>query len=459
MSVFYAILLAMVILFFRVVFRKLTRSNHAATPLMGWMVGLSFFLILPLAILVLNGGYELPVHYGVFGRWGKVDLSDPVYLYPFLVIWTSLMLTAAAVYVFTPKANWSSRFSRDWRLSMPRLRMVILVCTGIALTDWTVSIILMGGIQNYFLLHWYTRYRDALEWGGHLFVLYQHIAIAIQIVLTGATALLTVATIQRQNRSYGLLLLAFVILILNMIMTGNRIYIAMFMLYIITVLIVNRRYRLILMLGLVAPVIFIFFSAWAHIRGGLGDLSATIANYVDSKASDDNMVMSTLIDATEGANVMLLLHIIRDFGSQYDLLLGETYTKAITFVIPRSIYPDKPESFTVITAKLYMPESETSLSSTTLGEMYANFGIFAVLLLPMITVAILLISRAITTRLHRHALLSATLFLIFTWMARSVFSDNFIIILLSIAIIWGLRFEKGLLCSAADRQVFPPSLR
>ena len=155
---------------------------------------------------------------------------------------------------------------------------------------------------------------------------------------------------------------------------------------------------------------------------------------------------------------MLLLNIIKDFGSKYDLLLGSTYGKAITFMIPRSIYPDKTDNFTITTARLYEPGANTSFSSTALGEMYANFGLLSVPLLPIYTLALLFISRLVCIHLNRHALLSATLFLLFAWMSRSVFADNFVAILFCFALIWSFRFEKGLLYPAINSKLLRPTV-
>jgi len=33
------------------------------TPLMGWLAGLGYFILIPLTLLVLNGGYTMPAFY------------------------------------------------------------------------------------------------------------------------------------------------------------------------------------------------------------------------------------------------------------------------------------------------------------------------------------------------------------------------------------------------------------
>ena len=92
-----------------------------------------------------------------------------------------------------------------WRVALPKLRAVILVCSAIVLANWMFRIVMMGGIQSYFLLHWYTRFGEAIEQWGTLFVLFQHATGALQIILTAATALLIDAVLKKHIRKYGIL--------------------------------------------------------------------------------------------------------------------------------------------------------------------------------------------------------------------------------------------------------------
>jgi hypothetical protein len=444
MTIIYGMMMSVVIALFVLVFKKTMRWHEVPTPFMGWLVGISFFLILPLCILILNGGYKMPASYGVLGRWGEVDLSDSSYIYPFLVIWLSLVLTACTLLIVLPKRRRTAELVPCYAISLPKLRAVILICSVIIMTDWIASVVMVGGIRQYFFHHWYTRFDETIEkWGG-IFVLFQHTTNAIQIIFTALTALYIDAAIKRHTRQYGIMIFALIIVFMNMVMTGNRIYIALLMLYAGSSLLVQRRFLVIFFIGLVLPVLVLFFSAWAHVRGGIGDISSAISNYKYSMEGESNKFMNALVDVTEASNVMLLFHIINDFGTRYDFLYGSTYTRATTFFIPRTIYPDRTKSFTVTLAELYEPEAHTSFSSTMLGEMYANFSILSAFLLPMFTLAILWASGWVMKRLHRHGLLSALLFMIFAWMSRSVFAGNFIAIIFCIVLIRGLRFEKGL---------------
>jgi hypothetical protein len=83
------------------------------------------------------------------------------------------------------------------------------------------------------------------------------------------------------------------------------------------------------------------------------------------------------------------------------------------------------------------------LGGTQLAELYANFGVLTVLLLPAITVLILLLSENLTRNIEKHVLLSAVLFVLFIWYARSSFEDNFVTFVCAQVLMWSLKLERG----------------
>jgi hypothetical protein len=229
-------------------------------------------------------------------------------------------------------------------------------------------------------------------------------------------------------------------MLLQMVMTGNRIFVALYGLSVLVACWIYGRKKIILACLALSPVILLVFSAWGSLRGDLGAFSEKLPAYVEQDLG--NRAMTTAMDATEGASVMQLLHMVNDFGGKFDYLYGLSYTKAVTFVVPRSLYPSKSQNFPVLMAELYEPREETSLSGTQLAELYANFGVFSVLLLPAITVLILLLSEKVTRNIERHALLSAVLFVLCVWYARSSFEDNFATFLMAQLLIWVLRLGR-----------------
>src|SRR5882762_3307481 len=75
MRVIYLFLVAILLLLFWKVIAELRRRDKVLTPILGWIIGLGFFMLAPLTLMVLNGGYEFPFFYGVNETYAKVDLS------------------------------------------------------------------------------------------------------------------------------------------------------------------------------------------------------------------------------------------------------------------------------------------------------------------------------------------------------------------------------------------------
>ena len=164
--------------------------------------------------------------------------------------------------------------------------------------------------------------------------------------------------------------------------------------------------------------------------------------YVD--ADMGNRTATVLMDAIDGIDTVFLFHIINDFGSKYRFLYGASYARALFFMVPRRLYPNKPTGFALQLAEIYEPGETTSFAATQLGELYANFGPASILLLPLLTAGILFFSEWLTQRISKHALTAAVVFLLLIWSARSTLEDNFITFLVATALIQLFRFDRAL---------------
>ena len=152
------------------------------------------------------------------------------------------------------------------------------------------------------------------------------------------------------------------------------------------------------------------------------------------------------MDAFDGMGALLLLNVIHDFPDRFDYLHGITYSRAAVSLIPRKIYPGKPQNFTTVLAEKYLPGVETSVGATAIGEMYANFGVATLVLFPLVTLGILSLSQWIVQRENKHGLLPATLFVLMIWGSRITLEEGFVEFLFVVFLIAILRFEKGLYC-------------
>jgi oligosaccharide repeat unit polymerase len=453
MRVVYIVLLVSLLVVYGKVLINVLKRSAGLTPLLGWMIGLAYFLLAPLLVLTLNGGFEMPAAYRVDNRWAKVDLTNTTFLIPYLVIWVSLVASCLTIDTFLP----SSRQGGDWiySLSRSKLQRTLLICMAIAVAGWALQIWLVGGISAFLVSNWYLRGEDLFQQYGDSYVLVAHITLANQIIFTGAAALYTGCGLRNRdtNRRFTALLIFF--FLLGVVMTGNRIYLATYLLACLTLFWLLGRKKLIFTLLAISPVLVLVFSAWSSVRHNLSEIPDSVNTYAESDYG--NRAVTSLINVTEGNSTMLLLHLINDFGNRYDFLYGLSYSRTLTSFIPRRIYPHKPENFTTFLAKVYQPDATTSYAATAIGEMYCNFGPLTLLLCPLFTFGILSLNRWAVRQEQDHPLLPPMLFVLSVWVARGTLADNFVQFVLAFILLSVLRMEKGLsrASGAGNRALLP----
>lgn len=447
MRAVYFLLLGTLLYSYRKALTRLRGEPFSLTPILGWMVGLGFFLVAPLTFIVLNGGYSIPSFYDANSLYGSVDLSGGTYFIPMLVIWLALMFSFQAIMILKrrPKTN---IVKPELPINELKLKKIILLTFGLAILDYACTIWRLGGLESFLISHWYSRQEDLVTRLGDIYVLYLQVSLANQIVFTAVAALYTARQLQLRRLDLRFSVLIVFALLLQVVMSGNRIFAALYGLSVLASCWIYGRKKMIAALLIISPVVLLFFSAWAYFRHNLSTIVEDVPTYLEGDLGN-RTTTTLLMNATEGTGVMILLHVVNDFGDKFNYLYGLTYTKAITFPLPRRLFPEKPQSFAALLAGLYEPGETTSLSATQFGELYANFGVLSVFLLPLVTVLILLLSEKLMQNIGKYSLLSAVLFLLLIWTARSSFEDNFIVFLFAVLLIKSLRFERGLCLQSA----------
>ncbi|MGH9714422.1 MAG: O-antigen polymerase [Candidatus Acidiferrales bacterium] len=441
MKILYIIFFFLLVGAYASVLAKLKRSFRILTPILGWMVGLGFFVMIPWGLVTLRGNFTYPAVYAQSGVWGGVELSRREFLGSWIFIWLSLMLVCGVVHFCCPAP--AGNHSRDFSFSRCGLERVILILIGFKSLDWIATIWMNGGIEQFLVSHWYFRQDALIHRFGAPYIVYMHASSALYIILTGAAALYTAAGLKRRDTSWKFTSLIVFILVLGMVLNGNRIFFAMYLLaFLMSCWMYDRKKNLAALL-IASPLLIIIFSAWAWVRQDLSTIPESVETHVIN-VDMENRAATTLMDATEGANVLLLMHIIADFGDRYDYLYGSTYSRLFTFFEPRILNSERTESFTVIAANLYEPGVEMSLNSTALGEASANFGVLGIFVLPLFTWLALVFSKRLVETQERNALLCAASFLMLIWFARSTFAENAFTLVGAALLIRILGLEKHL---------------
>ncbi|PYV72794.1 MAG: hypothetical protein DMG97_12775 [Acidobacteria bacterium] len=441
LEIVYIFFLATLFYTYWVALSRLRSRPLPLSPILGWMVGLGYFILAPLTVLVFNGGYSIPDIIGANDRYASVDLTSTTYFLPMTVIWLALLLSFLSVLLFAPLRGQAASEPSPW-LNEQKLKRILLFTSGLSLLDYLFQIRMSGGMESFLVSHWYLRQDELFARFGDPFVLYSRMSLANQIIFASSAALYVGIHLQGRTRNWRFMVLIAFFLITQMVMSGNRIFIALFGLAFLTSCWVYGRKQMMLKLLIISPAVLLVFSVWAYVRHDISDLGEEIASH--AQADVGNRVTTTLIDTTEGSCVMILLHMVNDFGSKFDYLYGVSYTKAITFVLPRRIYPDKPNNFPTLLADLYEPGEITSLGATQLGELYANFGFLSVLLLPVVTVGLMWLSNRPPFGTEKHVLIEAVLFLLLLWSVLASFEDSFITLVFALLLIRCFTFERHL---------------
>jgi hypothetical protein len=447
MKIFYLALLIILLVTYGLALNRVRKSFSVLTPILGWMVGLAYFVLAPLIILTLNGGYKSPVSDDLSSLWGEVNLSNPVFLRPYFVIWLSMISICSVVFLFCPEPN--PKKDRHRVISRRRLEQAILVAMALSVMDWIITIWLAGGFAEFLVSHWYLRNADSAERFGAAFTLYTRVSLCNQIVYTGAAALHTSLALRDHAAHWKFTSLILFFFVLEMVMSGNRIFIALYLLAFLASCWLYGRKKIIATALVVSPIFVLVFSAWSAVRHDVSRIPESVTALAEDP-NEGNGALPSLMHATEGSAVMLLMHMINDFGDRYDHLYGSTYGRLFTFFVPRSIYPSRPADFTNLAATLYEPGQITSLNSTALGEAWANFGLFGIFVLPFFTWLALRYSEWLSAACERHTLLSAVSFVLFIWFARATFAENAITLIGTGLLIWILKFERGLCIQGSD---------
>jgi len=438
---FYLFLLATLLATYWSALRRVKQNSVGLTPLLGWLMGLGFFLLGPLTIVTLHGGYEMPASAGWTEAWTKVDLSNPVFFRAYLVIWLSLMFTCLTAFLFGTAP--ASEGTKNLAVSIPRLERAVRITMVLSIIDWVLLVWLVGGFAEFAISHWYLRNQALSDQLGGSFTVYARLSLANQLLFTGAASLHMNLGLRNRNVRWGFTSLIVLFLLIEMAMSGNRIFIAFYLLAFLTSGWLYGRRRLIGTLLVCSPLLVLIFSVWGAVRHDLSRLPDSVSSeVVDSEVS--SQALSSLMYATEGHSVLLLMHMINDFGGRFAYLHGSTYGRLLTFWLPRSVYPDRPLDFTSQAALCYLPGETTSLCATALGEAYANFGLASLLVLPLITWLVTRYSACITNWAGGDPLLSAVSFVVLIWFARCTFAENVFNLAGAAILIRVLRLKVGL---------------
>ena len=370
---------------------KLFKTFFKLNSTLGWFSGLVFFVCLPFSLVTLNGGVDLA---GWSASWTTIDLSDSKFVFSYFMIWILLIISFLVIIVCLSARKHHLMTNGCLKRVSTKYKKVILLLMGMMLIDWIIRIWSHGGIVPLIISDWYSRGEMLYEEYGHLYVLYNHILTAVNFLFVVLSIYHVSQTIHHRRIFFAtpLFFVIAIFLLLQMIVSGNRIFIASFGVALFTLFIIKKSMRSITISILLIFLLVPFFGMWAVIRGNVTDWSERKEFYHEVVSRDNNQgkYFNIAMDAFEGVGVTLLFNVINDFGEREKYLYGQSYYRIFTFFLPRTIYPEKSSNITTVFAEIYEPGIDTSLVASVIGDMYANFSLFTLIILPFTTFIVVL---------------------------------------------------------------------
>lgn len=397
-------------------FLMISLKKEGLTFKLGICFGVLYFIFIPVFMMVTTGVLLLPVV-----DFGITTLSDVVLQENIRSSWILILFLSVILgYLFFPSISGKGLKSTENSRSdyFVKWQIPLAIYAFLTLFIFIRSGMLEGG-------NWYNNRHDFMNEGG---------ALAVLMVFTlNASKVLFIAVLfnswRKDNHKLTLAALL-VFLLLDMLVSGNRIYafitgsmilLTYFNKYPVTVL----KYS-----AITAPLLFIaayFGTIFRHMRGPLFEEGVPgFKRFKEVLIYAVNHEPPDIYDFLSGISESVNVNVIYDLFNRYtDFLYGSTYLKTILFPIPRSIWQSKPISITSITGEYF---GSVSLVTTFIGEMFMNFSYFGIALLPLFLILTEYFLKVLFKNFHPYTRI--LLFIIGLMIFRMPYSDTILVALL-----------------------------
>src|SRR6185437_10279283 len=201
-----------------------------------------------------------PALYNNQGSFAHIDLYEPALRGPLATLWLSLVLIFGVSLLFADNRipHRSGTAGGDGRLC----RMLYVTCALIA-SDFALNVWLTGGLASFLNSHWYLREAQELQRLGSFAVVLTHLEQAVQAAFTACAMRHAYWQIRSRTVRLGTNLLVAVFLTAQVVMTGNRIFMAVYLSGLTASLWYCHRRRAFALLLATAPLIAVAFSLWS----------------------------------------------------------------------------------------------------------------------------------------------------------------------------------------------------
>lgn len=342
--------------------------KNGVTFKVGLSFGVLFFIFIPVLVLICTGSLETSK-----ADFGKTLITDVILNKNIKAsFYLILFIFSIIIYLYAPARYSKIQINNKFN---PSIKSYLSIYTVGMIIIFVGSGLLKGG-------NWFQNRHDFFESSGSFAVLIAFIINSAKILIISS---LVYQWIKKEISLFRFLILVSFFTILDMVFSGNRIY--LFCTAILIGLLFLKKYpkKSLIIAPFAFPLILIigyFASIFRHMRGplflkGLPTYDVFITSLKKAMVLEPPMPKAFFSGISESVNVNVIYDLLNSFDS---FLYGATYLKAVVFYLPRSIWQSKPESITIITGYFL---GGASLVATIIGEMYMNFSLFGIFLLPI----------------------------------------------------------------------------
>lgn len=365
---------------------RLGKSGRVQTIQFGAMVSMMLFIGMPLAWFAIFGALPLATDF-LYTSLSDVTRDDG----DFILYLCAVTLVSIAALALLPRRK-KMRVLPATRVGVGREKVALMLAASIYIVGTAAVYLYSVGSEE---AHWY-RSREEFVANTGL------VGVVISYMITGAR-LVVIASIAKLVGKVGFTrwtsAVCLVFSLYDVLVTGNRVGLLLLLFCLFSMTLLRREYRVIALSIVAAPLLAYVLSLYAYVRPYLrsdAGLASIMEASSENIAESSRGVGSAFLGAVESVNISVLKALYGGIDADSPRF-GSTYARPALIFIPRSVWPDKPDSPTVQAGEAYA-HGRTSLVVMYIGEGVMNFGRLGFVIgLGLIVLAISMFGRAFGT--------------------------------------------------------------
>lgn len=280
---------------------------------------------------------------------------------------------------------------------------------------FSVGILIFSGALNQG--HWYSS-RAALRESSIIALIVSYFIWGLRLIIVAYTFEL----LEKQQLTLTMVILIVIsICMFDLIFVGNRISVLLFGIALVIYIVKNYGLLRLIISGFIIGPFALIMATYQNVRYLLFNSSISeLFSELISQLTHTN-ISTTLLSVFEYGDTLVLLNVFKDVGSTIDLAMGSTFIRLLSWVIPRSIWLDKPLPVSIQLGNYYIPGVAPAL--LLFGEFFYNFSFIGIFIFPLLVYLFCFIYKKICSIIKYKTYL---LFIIGFLMFRMSVADTFI---------------------------------